>query len=405
MTATSWPEVRLGDVAIAFQDGPFGSNLKSEHYVEAGVRVVRLQNIGPGSFIDVDRAFVTEEHFARLRKHECLPGDVLIATLGDPIVRACVQPSSIPVALNKADCLRMRCDPNRAVPEYVAGCLNSGLFQARLAALAHGQTRPRVNLRQVRDAQIPLPPVGEQRRIASVLNQADALRVQRQGSVSLLGSITDGYFLSAFGDPARNERSHPILPLGDVASRFADGPFGSSLKSSHYVDEPGVRVVRLQNIGTGEFIDDDAAFISEAHFDRLRVHECRPGDVLVGTMGDPNLRACVQPAWLDRALNKADCVQIRPDPMVATATWLSGLLNLPSTCRMASGLIRGQTRARLSMGRLRSMLVPVPPLADQHAFAERVDEVRRQRARLERSAERLDELFASLQQRAFRGDL
>ena len=51
------------------------------------------------------------------------------------------------------------------------------------------------------------------------------------------------------------------------------------------------------------------------------------------------------------------------------------------------------------------MLVPVPPLADQHAFAERVDEVRRQRARLERSAERLDELFASLQQRAFRGDL
>ena len=79
---SKWRWVSLGDLAPqsdAFVDGPFGSNLKTEHYTASGVRVVRLQNIGRGTFLDNDRAFVSPEHFADLMRHSVLPGDVVVA--------------------------------------------------------------------------------------------------------------------------------------------------------------------------------------------------------------------------------------------------------------------------------------------------------------------------------------
>jgi type I restriction enzyme, S subunit len=193
-----------------------------------------------------------------------------------------------------------------------------------------------------------------------VLDQAEALRAKRRAALAQLDSLTQSLFLDLFGDPSTNPKGWPCKPVGELASKFSDGPFGSNLKSEHYT-ETGVRVVRLQNIGVGVLLDDDAAYISERHFGELRKHECLPGDVLIGTLGDPNLRACIQPAWLRVALNKADCVQLRPDERVANATYICALLNQPATERMAQDLMYGQTRVRISMGRLLGLEVPVPP--------------------------------------------
>jgi type I restriction enzyme S subunit len=163
--------------------------------------------------------------------------------------------------------------------------------------------------------------------------------------------------------------------------------------------------VRLQNIGIGKFLDGDKAYISPEHFAALKKHECRPGDVLIGTLGDPNLRACVQPSWLQIALNKADCVQFRPDDRFVTPEYIAALLNQPSTARMARDKIVGQTRLRISMGRLRELRVPVPPVQLQKEFATQIAATERLEAALRRSLARLGALFASLQHRAFRGEL
>jgi type I restriction enzyme S subunit len=66
-------------------DGPFGSNLKTEHYAPSGARVIRLQNIGRGAFLDANRAFIELAHFERLRRHEAVAGDVVVASLGDGV--------------------------------------------------------------------------------------------------------------------------------------------------------------------------------------------------------------------------------------------------------------------------------------------------------------------------------
>jgi len=230
------------------------------------------------------------------------------------------------------------------------------------------------------------------------------LRAKRREALAQLAALIQSTFLTLFGDPASNPKRWPSQTVGSLASKFSDGPFGSNLKSSHYT-ESGVRVVRLQNIGVGKFVDKDKAFISERHFAVLRKHECLPGDVLIGTLGDPNLRACVQPTWLKQALNKADCVQFRPNSKLADAQYVCALLNNPATEVMAQSLMMGQTRVRISMGRLRGLEVPLPPLPLQRRFAAIVESIERQKAAQCAHLAELDSLFAALQHRAFRGEL
>lgn len=92
-------------------DGPFGSNLKSEHYTESGPLVIRLQNIGDGRFLDA-RAHISEERYEHLGKHAVIEGDVVVAMLGEVLPRSCVIPAGVAPAIVKADCARVRLNPN-----------------------------------------------------------------------------------------------------------------------------------------------------------------------------------------------------------------------------------------------------------------------------------------------------
>jgi type I restriction enzyme S subunit len=294
--------------------------------------------------------------------------------------------------------------PRQVDADYLVHFLNSPEGRRKSLAETKGSTRQTLNTKAIAAAMIPVPLLSEQRRIAEVLDRAEALRAKRRAALARLDTLTQTLFLDLFGDPATNPRKWPRKAVGELASKFSDGPFGSNLKSSHYT-EAGVRVVRLQNIGVGQFVDSDKAYISEQHFADLKKHECLPGDVLVGTLGEPNLRACIQPHWLPVALNKADCVQLRPDGRTANAPYLCALLNQPATERMARRLIVGQTRLRISMGRLRGLEVPVPPVSLQQDFAGRVAAVEKLKAAHRASLAELDALFAALQHRAFRGEL
>lgn len=251
---------------------------------------------------------------------------------------------------------------------------------------------------------IPRPPLDEQRRIAAILDHADALRAKRRQVLTHLDSLTQSIFHDMFGDPANNPSGYPLVPLGEWASKFSDGPFGSNLKSSHYT-VAGVPVVRLQNIGVGRYLDSDRAYVSHEHYASLAKHDCRPGDVLIGTLGDPILRATVQPDSMPIALNKADCIQMRVDPKRATAQYACSMLNMPGTLVRAKSLVHGQTRSRISMGRLRGLPLPLAPIHDQAEFDRRISRLSVRRDELSSSIKLADNLIASLQSRAFRGGL
>jgi type I restriction enzyme S subunit len=397
-----WPEVRLGDVVVEARPG-----FPSGHDLDEGVFQFRMNNLTRDGQLDLSKRRRIPRDTKKIDAFLLRPGDVLFNATNSPelVGKSALIADLDEPAVFSNHFLRVRVDTNLVEPRFLWRWLQlqwqRGLFRSRARQWVNQATYGREALIEL---SIPLPSIGEQRRLAAVLDKADELRARRRASLEFLGSLNESIFLDMFGDPAANRNGYPTAPLVDLAAKVSDGPFGSHLKSSHYVDS-GVRVIRLQNIGLGQFVDDNAAFISETHFASLRKHECLPGDVLVATLGDPNLRACIQPDWLSVALNKADCVQVRVDRELVTAEWLVSLLNLPSTERLAQGLVLGQTRARISMGRLRTLVVPVPPLGAQERFREVVSSVHSQRARLEQSDAAMRDAFTGLQHRAFAGQL
>ena len=274
------------------------------------------------------------------------------------------------------------------------------LSRLRLDRFATTTGVPGLNRNDAYGLEISLPPRSEQRRIVEILDQADRLRRRRSEADAKSERVIPSLFIKMFGDPAVNPMRWPCRSLSDLAIRFSDGPFGSNLKTSHYRTD-GVRVLRLQNVGVGKLLDDDKAFVSPDHFTSLLKHECLPGDAIVATLGDPNLRAFVVPSHIPRALNKADCVQIRPKPGSAVAEYICWLLNAPSTVRMAERLMHGQTRTRIGMGLLKNLSVPVPEYEIQARFASHVRAANEVVAMREQTDEKVTALWNVLRHAAF----
>lgn len=168
--------VQLSDLTESAVDGPFGANLKTQHYVlNHGVRVVRLQNLGVGYFDDEDKAFISERHAKTLSRHEVSKDDLIVAALGDdnhPLARACLYPHRTP-GIVKADCFRFRLQTKSADHAYVMHTLNCPVTRQDLVLFGQGVTRDRINLSQVLKCQLRLPPLEEQLRIRDVLCSCD----------------------------------------------------------------------------------------------------------------------------------------------------------------------------------------------------------------------------------------
>jgi type I restriction enzyme S subunit len=273
-----------------------------------------------------------------------------------------------------------------------------------IVPLMTGAANMSISIDRLATVPIEFPPLAVQERIVQLLDEADQVRHLRVKADRRTSDLIPALFYEMFGDPLVNTKKWPMCLLKELAEKFSDGPFGSNLKSEHYI-ETGVRVLRLQNVGVGVFIDEDKAYISDRHFRSLIKHQCLPGDVIVGTLGAPNLRACTLPDYIPQALNKADCVQIRPRRALATSEYICWLLNMPATLQMASGLVMGQTRSRISMGRLSTLPVPIPPLALQQSFSAQVAEVHDIKEKQAVSRKSHDALFQSLIHGAFHGEL
>ena len=391
--------VALRDVALSLQDGPFGSNLKSSHYVDNGVRVVRLQNIAPGYFDDRDRAFVTEEHFARLKKHECQQGDVLIATLGDPIVRACLQPPWLEKALHKADCLRLRCDPDRVLPKYIVRFLNSDALQSQAMGLAHGQTRPRVNLGQLGAVRVPLPPLAEQRRIADILDQADALRSARRSNIASLSDLVIAAFEARFTEAELAER----VPL--TRALAVSPSYGTMIPPA---ETGGFLSLRVKNIQNASLDLSDRKYVDLPPKELLR-HSVQDGDLLmaraIGSLD--HLGKCIVAYPGDeRWAFDSHLMRIRLDPQIMIPEFLRVWLLTPagraSFLRIAR---RSAVQHNVNTKEIAAFPVPMPPNSKQRAYVDTLHVIEAERGRMSRSLAHLDGLFQSLQYRAFDGKL
>ena len=195
-----WGVSTIKKTAVTYGDGPFGSSLKSADYVPSGVRVIRLGNVMRGRFSEKDQSYVSYEKFESLKRYECIPGEVIIATLGDPILRACIVPDFGVPSIHKADCMYYETDKEKVLPVFAMCAINHPSMLRRALLYSHGQTRARINSTQAGNLPMVLPPIALQKEFVSFVAQVDKSRFIAQQQIEKLQMLYDSLAQEYFGD-------------------------------------------------------------------------------------------------------------------------------------------------------------------------------------------------------------
>jgi type I restriction enzyme, S subunit len=170
-----WALVKLGDMVVDpkkdLVDGPFGSNLKADEYIDRGVPVFKIQNIKANQFIDKKINYIKEEKAKSLSRHSFVSGDLIITKLGYPLGLCCKVPEKYRYGIIVADLMRLRPNKFAVYDQFLIYAINCNLVQNQFKAITKGTTRPRVNLTIVREIELALPPLPEQHRIVSIIEE------------------------------------------------------------------------------------------------------------------------------------------------------------------------------------------------------------------------------------------
>ena len=292
----------------------------------------------------------------------------------------------------------------RLHPGYLRHWLSTDAFQFAKDRLCSGATQKAITNEKLELLTIPLPErVDEQRRIAGILDKADTLRAKRRAALAQLDTLTQSIFLEMFGDPATNPKGWPQVPIGDHASKIGSGATPRGGEESYKA--AGITLIRSMNVRDGAFLRDGLAFIDDEQAAQLEGVVVEADDVLLNITGASVARVCRAPADVLPARVNQHVAIIRP-----TATFnphfLEQCLLSPSVKERLLRIARaGATREAITKSAIEQFKVIRPPREVQDQFGAQVDASKKTHLQMSSALAEMDALFASLQHRAFRGEL
>ena len=311
---------------------------------------------------------VSDEVFSSTSLRKLPPGTVVM------VVRGMILAHTIPIGILEVEAainqdLKALLPREGVVPAYLAGILRAQqtAILAQVSTAAHGTKK--LESRVLEQIRIPLPSIDEQRRIADILDRADALRAKRREALALLDDLTESIFFGMFGSGSGWDRR----PLGDLVK----------LKSGEFLPSSAMAVGGQHAVLGGNGVN--------GMHDRYLFDDPK---IVIGRVGAYCGCVHVSPPWswvTDNALYVSAMDNSLELPYLAAALRHADLNQYASQ----SG------QPLISASRIYPVEIAVPPTATQKVFAARMDRVRDCRASLESGVDRLGGLFASLQQRAF----
>lgn len=367
----------------------------------AGPRFLRITDIQDGS-VNWDNVPWCECSEKELKSSKVRPGDIVFARTGATTGKSYLIKDCPENTVFASYLIRVRLG-EKADPCYVGHFFQTNDYWSQITKGARGAAQPGVNASTLKTLQVPLPPLAEQKRIAAILDAADALRAKRRESLAQLDTLLQSTFLDMFGDPVTNPKGWEVVNLGERTTKVGSGatPRGGD---ESYKSE-GIALIRSLNVRDGEFKWKDLARIDDTQASKLSNVAVEKNDVLLNITGASVARVCLAPSdVLPARVNQHVCI-IRTSGSL-DPHFLEKVLLASS---MKQNLLRigesGATRQAITKSQVLNLEIPFPPLDLQRRFANIVESVEQQKARLREHMAELDTLFASLQQRAFNGDL
>jgi type I restriction enzyme S subunit len=283
--------------------------------------------------------------------------------------------------------------------EFLFHWVKTKVFVQRMVDLATGANYPAVSDTKVKSSTIPLPPLPEQKRIASILDAVDAIRTKRRESLAQLDALLQSTFFDMFGDPISNPRKWKTCFLEEVVHKITDGTH----KTPKYT-ESGIEFLSAKDLKDGEIKWNSGKFISLKEHELL-VKRCNPelGDILLAKSGSLGSVAIINKNHAV-SLFESLCL-IKHDREKIEALFLTSMIRNPRMQTHLIGKNKGIAIKHLHLVDIRKLKILSPPLDLQTRFATIVEAVEKQKDRLRAHLAELDTLFASLQHRAFNGEL
>ncbi|MGD0271199.1 MAG: restriction endonuclease subunit S [Candidatus Sulfotelmatobacter sp.] len=394
--SNGWPLVPMEDIFEIARGGsprPIDSFLTDD---PDGVNWVMISDATEsGKYINSTKKRIREEGVKRSRVVQ--PGDFLLTnsmSFGRPYI------------MNTSGCIHdgwlVLSPRNQNVsPDFFYHLLGSDFVYAEFVRRAAGATVKNLNIELVKGVQVPLPPMPEQRRIAEVLDRAEALRAKRRDALTQLDTLTQSIFLDLFGHPIVSRSVWPISTLSEACEKISDGTHHSPPITPNGV--PYITAKHLKEHGLD--FESDPWFVSEDDHRHI-FSRCDPkaGDVLYIKDGATTGIAAVNRYAYEFSM-LSSLALLRPNVSRLDATYLCSWLNNPLVKREILGDMAGAAIRRLTLAKIKAVRIPLPPLSLQSKYARRVAAVEKLNAAHRASLSELDALFAVLQHRDFQGEL
>ena len=267
-----------------------------------------------------------------------------------------------------------------------------------------GANLPRLSPKLLAKFPVILPPLPEQRRIAAILDRADAIRRKRRQAIELTEELLRSVFLEMFGDPVTNPKGWPTRPLGEL---IAEGPKNGLYRpASDYGS--GTPIVRIDSFSGGDLVDLSRLKRARMQDEVIEAFAVRPGDLLINRVNAPSHlgKSALVPALSEPTVFESNMMRFRLKEELANARFV--------LAQLQDQWVRGQIRrlsrdavnqSSINQQDVRSLELRLPPLTRQLDFVSTTQKVEGLRTRFQELQSSDDNLFQSLAQRAFRGEL
>lgn len=406
--ADGWQWTKIRDLVIDpkqdIVDGPFGSNLKASEYVDKGIPLIRLQNVDRNSFVNKNIRYITKEKANQLKRHNFKNQDVVVTKLGAPLGEACLVPDYFHNGIIVADIVRIRLTHEFISKKFLTYLINSDKIIQQFIKHTKGTTRPRVNLRQIRDFDVPIPPLNEQKRIVSKIEELfsyiekqkqliEKINLQlKQYDYSLLKHIFDSFIDKT-----------EFLILEDLCVKVTDGEH----IRPNYIQK-GIPFITAKNVRDEgiNFIDVD--FISSTDAEKYW-KRCKPefNDVLIVSRGATVGRTCRVNTNVKFCL-LGSVILLKPNKNF-NSKFLIYFLKSRKTQTNLIKLSGSTAQQAIYLRDIKNLLIPNPPSNEQEKIVffieEKLSLIRNSKKIVENMMNLFEQMKKTILKQAFEGKL
>ena len=386
-------KVKLGDVC-KIQSGGTPSRGNLNYWNNGNIPWVKISDIKE-KYLSRTEEFITQEGLAN-SSAKIFPKETILytifATLGE------VSILEIEATTNQAIAGLQIIDEN-ICKDYLYYYLIS--LKPFVNEIGRGVAQNNINMQILRNFEIPLPSLEEQKAIARKLDKVSGLIEKRKTQLEKLSELVKSRFIEMFGEPVKNDMSWKTTLLKNATSKIGSGATPKGGKESY--QEEGITLIRSMNVHDGRFEYKDLAHITDEQAEQLDNVTVKENDVFINITGASVARSCIVPnhilpARVNQHVAIIRCITSMLNPVFANNMFLNTsfkgqLLNI--------GESGGATRQAITKQQLETLEVILPPIESQEQFATFVEQTDKSKSEIQKSLEKLETLKKALMQKYF----